>query len=270
MNQGIDWAGPNRQACPSCARGPKDRALSVTVDERGGVAHCFRCGYVETIQGETRAGSPKRSAARPKHESLSDYGRELWEACRPISGEARAYLHARQCVIPPNNGDLRWYPALKHPPSGRVGPALVALVTDAVSRKPLTLHRTWVRADGSKAEVDPPRMLLGGHRKAGGVVRLWPDAAVGTLLCVTEGIETALTAARKVQPVWSCIDAGNLATLAVVGGIERLVIAADNDPTGIAAGTACRTRWRSAGVRATLRLPKQPGHDFNDEERACA
>jgi hypothetical protein len=41
-------------------------------------------------------------------------------------------------------------------------------------RELLTLHRTWVTATGDKANVEPPRLLLGKHRKAGGVIRLFP------------------------------------------------------------------------------------------------
>jgi len=37
---------------------------------------------------------------------------------------------------------------LRQNPSGYVGPALVAPVTDALTRTPMTLHRTWIKADG--------------------------------------------------------------------------------------------------------------------------
>lgn len=261
----IDWSGPSRQRCPDCGRGDRDRTCGVTLDDRGGVAHCYRCGYVETTAGTQAQGRPSdaRSASR-KHETLSDFGRDLWRACRPLAGEARAYLEARCCVIPPADGDLRWHPALTHPPSGVVGPALVALVTDAIDGRPLSLHRTWIRADGTKAPVGPARMLLGGHRKAGGVVRLWPDEAVAMGLGVAEGLESALSLAHAFTPVWACIDAGNLAQLPVLGGVEALTIAADHDPAGIAAATSCAGRWHAAGRTARVALPPAPKTDFND------
>jgi putative DNA primase/helicase len=270
----IDWDGPSRQPCPDCGRGPKDKTCGVTVEhDSSGVAHCFRCGYVETVRAEGRSNRPGRAqvraAASIRHETLSEFGQELWAACAPLAGEALAYLKNRASVIPPCDGDLRWHRALKHPVSGMVGPALVALVTDAVTGKPLTLHRTWVQANGEKAPVDPPRMLLGGHRKAGGVVRLWPDEAVTTGLGIAEGIETALSLAHAYQPAWACIDAGNLATFPVLGGIESLLIAADHDEAGISAAEQCGQRWANAGREVAIAMPPDAKADFNDLARAA-
>jgi hypothetical protein len=266
---GIDWQGPARQPCPACNKGPRDRALSVTRNPDGSaVAHCFRCEYAETTRGETRPGkAPIRPAAATKRETLSDYGRDLWRTCRPVSGAGLAYLQARGCVVPPADGDLRYHPALKHPVTGYTGPALVGLVTDAADgRAWRTLHRTWVRADGTKApEADPPRMLLGGHRKAGAVCRLWPDDCVNVGLGIGEGIETALSLAHGAAPVWAAIDAGNLADFPVLAGIECLTIAADRDPAGIKAARECATRWRAAGRRVRVVLPDADGADLNDE-----
>lgn len=270
----IDWDGPRRQCCPGCARSPKDRTCGITIDDRGGVAHCFRCGYVENrFDDEVRLRPGRtlpRTAAAARHEVLSDFGRQLWNACQPISGVARAYLEARCCVVPPADGDLRYHPSLKHSPTEFCGPALVALVTDFVNGQPLTLHRTWIRADGSKADIDPPRMLLGGHRKAGGVVRLWPDEAVTIGLGIAEGIETALSLAHAFSPVWACIDASNLATTPVLNGLESLVIAADNDPAGISAAEACATRWAEIGREVGIVMPDATKTDLNDLARAAA
>ncbi len=269
----IDWDGPNRQPCPGCGRSLRDRTCGVTVEHDGGVAHCFRCGYVETSRGDDRQRRPgvrkERAAAAARHETLSEFGRELWASCGPLAGEGLAYLLARACVIPPEGGHLRYHPALKHPPSGMAAPALVALVTDAATGQPLTLHRTWIRADGNKASLDPPRMLLGGHRKAGGVVRLWPDDAVTTGLGIAEGIETALSLAHAFTPVWACIDAGNLAALPALAGIESLLIAADHDQAGIDAAEACAQRWADAGADARIAMPPSPKTDLNDMARAA-
>jgi hypothetical protein len=186
-----------------------------------------------------------------------------------IGSPAAAYLRARGCPLPPN--DVRWHPALRHP-GGHVGPCLVALVTDVVTAKPISLHRTWLKADGSgKAEVDRPRLLLKGHRKAGGVVRLWPDEEVTLGLAVAEGIETALALAHGFGLAWACIDAGNLAHLLVLEGIESLTIAADHDPPdrrgiqrGIQAAQACADRWAAAGREVRVILPEGKGADFAD------
>lgn len=274
MSAAIDWHGPSRQPCPSCGRNDRDKTLGVTVDAGRGVAHCFRCSYVETLRDDRADIRPGKAIERPvgapKHERLSEYGRELWNACSRLAGEALAYLLARDCVPPPDDGDLRWHPALKHPISGIAGPALVTLVTDAITGVPLTLHRSWVQANGKKAAVEPARMLLGGHRKAGGVIRLWPDEAVTTGLAVCEGIETALSMAHAYTPAWSCIDAGNLAALPVLAGIECLVIGADHDEAGLRAAQDCADRWAAAGVDVAVVAPKAARADWNDSRRAAA
>lgn len=208
-----------------------------------------------------------RAVEPPRHERLSDYGRALWEACRPVSGTGRAYLEARCCVIPPADGDLRWHQALKHP-SGYVGPVLVGLVTDAATGEPISLHRTWIKPDGSKAGVEPARMLLGGHRKTWGVIRLWPDEAVTQGLAIAEGIETALALAHAFTPAWSVIDAGNMAALPVLQ-IDSLLIAADHDPAGIKAAQACAQRWAGAGREVSIATPPGERQDVNDLARAA-
>lgn len=274
----IPWldllTGSHRLSCPQCGRGPRDKVLGVTVEAGAGVAHCFRCGYVENWQDERATKRPGKTLALPvathKHTSLSDYGRELWRACTGLPGTAgEAYLAARCCALPPADGDLRFHPALKHP-SGYVGPALVALVTHAATREPLTLHRTWIKPDGTKADADPPRLLLGGHQKQGGVVRLWPDEAVSYGLGIAEGIETALSLATALRPVWSLIDAGNLAAFQVLAGIEALTIAADHDPAGMAAAEACATRWTDTGCDVRLVIPPRASSDLNDVARGTA
>jgi len=268
MSEPIDWNGPKRQTCPECGRRPTDRTLGVTLDPDGhGVAHCFRCEYVEWRQGDgTSRHEPGRGANVPEQcIGLSEWAEALWRSCKPIAGAALDYLQARGCAIPPADGDLRYHPALTHGPTGQTHPALVALITDSLTGAPISIHRTWVRADGRKAPVVPPRMLLSGHRKQGGAVRLWPDEAVTTGLLVAEGIETALACAQDFKPVWSCVDyAGNLGAFPVLDGIESLVIAADNDPAGLSAADNCAARWAEAGVDVRIVAPDVDGADWAD------
>ena len=260
--------GDHRLPCPACDRGPRDNALSVTVKPDGGmVAHCFRCGFV----GTHRLSEPVRRAApaQPKPSKatvLADWGVGFWHQCLTLSGVAVDYLNARNCVIPPADGDLRWHPAVKHP-SGYTGPALVGLVTDAHTRKAKSLHRTWINADGTKA-TSPARLPLAGHELRNGVIRLWPDEAVTTGLGVAEGIETALSLAWGHAPVWALIDAGHLAKFPPLAGIESLVIACYNDPAGIAAARACSARWAERGVEVFV--TRQEANDLNDVVQGVA
>lgn len=263
----IDWRHLGRQHCSSCDDGKKNLSVGPLPDGRLR-ARCFKCEAFFWPDEAPLAKPVQRAETSKKHETLSYFGHELWDACRCLAEDAHAYLMARACVIPPADGDLRWHPALKHPPSGYVGPALVALVTDAVTREPLTLHRTWIRADGAKVSIEPPRMLLGGHRKAGGVIRLWPDECVTYGLGIGEGIESALSLAHAVAPAWACIDAGNLGALPVLPAIEVLTIGADNDTAGLAAANTCARRWTAAGRDVRIVVPDVAGADLNDLARA--
>ncbi len=266
--------GEYRLECPLCGTGRRhDRPLGVTVDHDGAaVAHCFRCGAARAYRPGLNPAARHATARREplprvmsgaKSTRLSDAGRAIWDGCRPLAGtDGAAYLLARRCVLPPDDSALRFHPNLKHAPSGKSGPALVALVTNIITGKPQTLHRTWIRPDGRKADLDPPRLLLGGHVKQGGAVRLWPDDSVTTGLAVGEGIETCLTLAHAFTPVWALIDAGNLAAMPVLPGVETLFIARDRDPAGEKAAHECGTRWAAAGV--TVRLSAQAANDLND------
>lgn len=257
---------------PACAS-KRGEALAVTIDSdgRGAAWTCHRCGWAGGARdGRTseRASAPRRAPREPAAVPTDPQTHPAWRGSRVITRDdpAGRYLCARGCALPHPEGDLRWHPALRHP-CQHVGPALLGLVTDVLdASRCLTLHRTWITGDGSgrKAGVDPPRLLLKGHRKAGGVVRLWPDDAVTLGLGLAEGIETALTLARAFTPVWSCIDAGNLAAFPVLDGIESVTVAADHDPAGIRASDALAVRWAAAGCEVRRIVPPSPGADLND------
>lgn len=251
--------GQHRVPCPAC---DGKKTLGITIEPDGkGVAHCFRCSFVESSRpGAVRLAPIYKAKPKvQKHERLNDWGQQIWRECIPLSGMALEYLKARHCYAP-KYGDLKWHPALKHP-SGHTGPALVALITDVHTNVPLSLHRTWITATG-KAELDSPRMLLGNHSIVGGVIRLWPDDEVNAVLGIAEGIETALSMAWALQPVWATIDANHLSQFPVLRGIQTLVIGQDQDPAGIAAATTCAQRWAAAGKEVLV--SRQTQNDLND------
>ena len=269
----FDWEhleiGGHRLTCPDCGRGPRDKTMGVTIKPDGGmVAHCFRCEFVSSDKGHRRrmAPPPPSKPQAPRRTELAGWGHELWAACRPLGGVAVDYLLARGCFLPPLDGDLRWHPALPHPHIPYIGPALVGLITDAKTRKPVSLHQTWINADGTKPSAlckeKKARMLLGKHAIAGGVIRLWPDEDVTHGLGIAEGIETALSLAHAFQPVWALIDGGQLGKFAPLPGIESLTIACDNDPAGIKGARACAALWDAAGVEVFI--TRQQENDLND------
>jgi putative DNA primase/helicase len=246
-----------------CKENSTTKPLKVTVTGEGFVWYCHRCHETGPLSedGNSRR-RPMIVSPHTMRDTLSDFGHELWRQCRTLSATAVDYLQARHCVVPPGDGHLRWHPELKHP-SGYIGPALVALVTSTLTDEPLSLHRTWILPSGKKADVDPSRLLLKDHRKAGGVIRLWPNEAVTSSLSIAEGIETALCAAHGATPIWSCIDAGNMGKFPVIAGIESLMIFADHDEVGLHAANTCAARWASVAEVIIVR-PETPGTDMAD------
>ena len=150
--------------------------LSVRINGDRFTFRCFRCEWSGSSYGvDTESAAADFTPQRPPDPAAM---LELWRNGRLIEPGtvAASYLAARNCALPHPEGDLRWHPALRHP-CGFVGPVLLALMTHAVTCAPLTLHSTWIMPDGSKADVNPPRLYWKGL-PAGGVVRLWPDEEV--------------------------------------------------------------------------------------------
>ena len=101
------------------------------------------------------------------------------------------------------------------------------------------------------------------------MIRLSPDDAVTTALAIGEGVETMLTVAHAFRPVWSAIDADNLAVFPVLDGIESLLIVADHDAPGLKAAEQCADRWYRAGREVRIAKSPVPGQDANDYARAA-
>jgi hypothetical protein len=255
-----------RLPCPQCNRGLRDAAVSFRYTSGGGwVAHCHRCGWKAGQRSQDR--TPAAIAPRDTPSIAAGLARpwaRFWRECAPIRGTVgETYLRTRGCALPPLDGDLRFHPRAFHWIEKARAPALVALASDALSRDPRTLHFTFLADDGrSKAQLNPPRLLLARHEKAGAVIRLWPDEAVSVALGLAEGIESALSLAHAGLPVWAAIDAGNLGELPVLGGIEEVAIAVDRDPAGERAADALAHRYVTAGRR--VRLVKPKAGDLND------
>lgn len=173
---------------------------------------------------------------------------DIWAKSVPIKGTlAEVYLRSRGLHY--DVGDLRFYPA---------GPAMVALITNAVTGEPQGIHRTFLDREGKKTD----RKMLGAA--GGGVVRLSGDEDVTTGLAIGEGIETALAA--PFRPVWATLSANTMERFPVLAGIGALTIFADNDAsgTGQKAAMTCAERWHSEGREVTVRMLDCVGVDYAD------
>jgi hypothetical protein len=161
---------------------------------------------------------------------------------------------------------LRLHPALDYWHEGeRLGtfPAMVAQVT-APDGRLLALHRTYLTADGHKADVPTVKKLTSACGPlAGASIRLQqPQRGV---IGVAEGIETALAASlASGVPTVAAYCASALAGFLWPARMQRLVIFADADRAGREAADTLRARALRADLRVNVMSPSDEGSDWAD------
>ena len=216
-----EWVG----SCPRC--GGCDR---FAINAHKQIFNCRRCGVgggaiaftgfvsgssfteaVALINDGSSTFTDKRggqqAACRPvAHDDRSAAALRIWAETHHLRRTlAEAYLASRSIELP-FAASLRFHAGLNHP-SGSRWPAMVALVTDGESGKPVAIHRTYLARNGKgKAPVEPQKMMLGPTR--GGAVRL---SEPGETLAIGEGLESCLSAmqATGIPPGPRCRPRGS-------------------------------------------------------------
>ena len=256
-------------------------ARAIGAGEDMGKARAEALVYLGITPGSPTPPRPAPPPPEPDRRASQRAAWRLWRSARPIeSGTiAASYLERRGCAVPSRDTSLRWHPDVPHSgePGAYHGPALVALVTDPETCEPVTLHSTWIRADGTKAPIEPARKFWFGLPSFG-VVRLFGDDAVTTGLALGEGLETSLAAAVGFGPAtWATLSAGNMAKLPVLPGVECITVVTDHDRpdvhgrrAGEAAAIEVGRRWRSAGRSIRIWIAPQEGADFADVAKELA
>jgi hypothetical protein len=154
---------------------------------------------------------------------------------------ADAYLASRG-IFGPLPASLRFHPGLKHP-SGSRWPAMVALVTDGMTGKPVAIHRTFPTRDAKRnALVEPQKMMLGPTR--GGAVRL---ADAGATLVIGEGLESSLSAMQACSsPTCAALSTSGMTALELPHSCVRRSFS----PTAtMRANASCKLRHRGGRRR---------------------
>jgi putative DNA primase/helicase len=127
------------------------------------------------------------------------------------------------------------------------------------------VHLTYINPDGTRAGVKPSKRVMAGRIPAGSAIRLAP---AGSHMGVAEGIETAIAASvLHTIPVWSCINAGNLAKWEPPAIAKRITIFGDNDEsfTGHAAAyTLARRLKLQFKLEVDVAIPETAGQDWAD------
>lgn len=279
----IKFLDGKHQPCPAC--GGRDRARFD--DRRGnGDYFCSHCGAgngfdllrkvngwdfreaarrVDEIIGNLPPAPPV--SIEPKKFDSTKALNELWSISRPIANGDPASLYlASRCLEGPYGEALRYVPAMYHSGTRAKHPGMIALASD-VDGNMATLHRTYLTADGRKAQVVPCRKLMPGEFPRGGAIRLGPAAPV---MGVAEGVETALAASTLYGiSVWSTIAEAFLQSWKPPAIAEHVVIFGDNDASfvGQHAAYALAKRLRledGKGLCVEVKIPEGVGDDWND------
>lgn len=269
--------------CPICMAG-KDRFRFS--DKNGdGWWHCNQCGHGSGIDlvmrikncdfksaadlvrehvGEVPVASANSERKGDARKALND----LWRSSVPVTDgdPVSLWLHGRVGFTPATT-ELRYCSRCRYWDDDRKQaswhPAMVARVLDPEG-KPALLHKTYLTADGRKASVEKVRMLMPGRFPPGSAVRL---ADHGETLGIAEGIETALAASKLFGvPVWAALNAGELEKWVPTAGVKAVVVFGDNDVNfvGQRAAFSLAQRLSREGFSAEVRIPDQPGTDWND------
>jgi putative DNA primase/helicase len=219
------------------------------------------------IDGMTGNLTPESIKPDLSPEKRRDILRDTYKATVPVTpGDVvHKYLASRgidELVYPPT---LRFASALRDGEGGS-RPAMVAMVGVYGQEKYVSMHRTFLKSDGSgKAEMASPRKIMPGELPDGSCVML--SEYTGGALGIAEGIETAMSASALFSmPVWAALNTALLARWVPPEGCDEVAIFGDRDPKfgGQKAAYALAYRLAVNGTRVTVQFPDKMGTDFND------
>jgi putative DNA primase/helicase len=265
--------------CPVC--GSEDK-LGVKDTETGLAVNCFRlCRRADILAELDRLGLLSDTAAEPEDPEIATRRQakeEAWRRqriaeardfigeCQPWAATNQIAQYLRSRGIDPDllPATILWRGLTKHPEGG-TRPLMVGVI-EHVQLGIIGVTRTFIATDGSqKAAFHKPRLFLG--LAAGGAVRLGP-VSPHVELVVGEGIESTLAYMQlRGLPGWAALSAGGIKNLVLPSEARRVVIAADNDLSGVGwrAALAAARRWVLFGGRQVrIDMPALPGSDWND------
>lgn len=181
---------------------------------------------------------------------------------------AERYFRQRGLDVP-----TAWWEQLRFDPASRMQegtfPAVLAPFRDVRSHEIVGVHKIALNPDGTNVFRSDGRKLKKSAGRVKGAAMMLARACEELVIC--EGLETAIgimigDLVPPGTPVWALSGASFLGFFQVVPGVGRLVIAADNDSSGVglAAARCCARRWIKAGVTVDIGWPVKVGSDFAD------
>ncbi|ANP45915.1 DUF7146 domain-containing protein [Candidatus Viadribacter manganicus] len=275
--------GGRRALIRGPGHGPADRSVSLFENADGRVLiHCFsprdnwrqvraelaELGLLEEEQAER--SNTHEALVRVRSEQNQEDRRtrmlRLWDEAQPIQTTiAERYLRGRAIEGElPSSEVLRFHPNMTSLEDRERRGALMAALVDG-NGDLQGVQVTLLSSHGAaKAALTTPRRTIG--RLMGCYVRI---DAPGETLIVAEGLETALSARRALGAgAWAFLGSENLARFEPPPVVDKLIIAADNDPAGLAAAERLADRMKGE-LSSTIAPPPKGFSDWNDFARAA-
>lgn len=267
-------------------RGDSAGWCKLFTDLRGGVYGCNRAGMSKTWQADrdqpmtrqqraelarqlAQATAEREAQRRQQWAVNAERITRLWAQCVPLVPHDPVTLYLKRrgfAGVWPLPECLRLHRALPFWNGGvKIGvfPAMVAPMVSPGGRV-VALHRTYLAADGRKADLPSPKKLTATAGPLAGACIPLHKPQRG-LIGIAEGIETALAAwCGSGVPTLAAYSAGNLAAWQWPASVQRLVIFADNDRAGREGADTLRARALSAGIGCEVLTPSDEGADWCD------
>lgn len=253
----------------------EDGRAGVFGDFRSGMSSVWTAQRRELMTPAERADMARRLAqakaqrnAQQRQQQADNAQRNaaLWAKTVPVTdGDPVSLYLLRRGLAGPVPEHVRLHPHLTYWDGGDRGawPAMVAplIRPDGLV---LSLHRTYLTTDGSKAPVPTVKKLTGAAGPLAGACIPLHDPQRG-VIGIAEGIETAQAAhLASGLPTVAAYCAGNLAAYLWPPGVNRIVVFADADPAGAAAAQSLKARAMRAGLSVAVMTPSTPGADWCD------
>ena len=254
-------SGRGTYICGQCGAGDGMRlAMEYTGKEWKVVAN-----LIDGMVGNLKPEAPKPDMTPEKRREIL---RDTYKATQAVEpGDlVHRYLESRGV------GELIYPKALRFAPKlrdgdGGIRPAMVAMIGVPGEEKPASMHKTFLKSDGSgKAEMPNARRIMPGSLPEGACVML-SEYTPGGPIGIAEGIETALSASALYDvPVWAAINSTMLAKWFPPEGCDEVVIFGDNDAKfgGQSAAYRLAHRLSVKGFRVSVHIPDAVGEDWND------
>jgi hypothetical protein len=195
----------------------------------------------------------------------------IWRAAESGAHSiVRRYLASRELICNQWPASLRFHLHCPRPrdDTGNIVspmPAMVALV-EHVCHGPVAVHCTYLRPDGSKADLPKNKRRAVFGPVSGGAVRLGLPRS-GEWFAVSEGIETGLSVALACSmPVWPALSASGIKNLILPPEATHVIICADHDVSGSGQRAAheAAVRFLAEGRRVRIAMPPEVETDFNE------